>query len=223
MNESPLDQAWIELPPISASAPPRLMIVLHPNGSSPELIAPAALAWQLKFPGATVAIMSGFIVSALGVERRDWFAAGPGGVAGAADQLQRRIQSLQQSLGLSGTQTLVVGFSHGATLAIELIRKHPGAAAIVIGYATRLAQPMRDADRCAAVVHLIHGEFDSIVPLVYGQQAYRNLRAIGAQVTFDVVDGSSHEIDQDLINSGTARAMQTVFRGRSHPLRPTRH
>jgi phospholipase/carboxylesterase len=215
------NQTWIELPPISATAPARLMIVLHPNGSSPELIAPAALAWQLKFPGATVAIMSGFVVSAIDANRRDWFeaAAQPqpncaATITDAALRLSWNICGLQNSLGLSSEQTLIVGFSHGATLAIELVRKYPDVASIVIGYATRLAQPMRDEDRCGAVVHLIHGEFDSIVPLVYSQRAYRNLRAIGTQVTLDIVDGSSHEIDQELINLGTARAMQTVFRDR---------
>ena len=53
----PGEQLWLELPPISSSAPRRLLVFLHGAGSSPEAFAPVAVAWQLKVPGATVAVI----------------------------------------------------------------------------------------------------------------------------------------------------------------------
>ena len=58
-SESRDEQLWLELPPISATAPKRLIVFLHAAGSTPELLAPVAIAFQLKFPGATVVLMQG--------------------------------------------------------------------------------------------------------------------------------------------------------------------
>ena len=62
----PGGQLWLELPPLSERAPRRLLVFLHGAGSRPEAFAPVAIAWQLKFPGATVAILQGLHESAGG-------------------------------------------------------------------------------------------------------------------------------------------------------------
>jgi hypothetical protein len=54
-------------------------------------------------------------------------------------------------------------------------------------------------------------------------RAYRGLLAVGADVTFDVVEGEAHVIGQDMVNLGTTRVMQTLFRGRRARGRPTIH
>ncbi len=212
------DQVWLELPPISASAPRRLMVFLHGAGSSPETFAPVAIAWQLKFPGATAVLLQGLRRLAQGA---DWFdgaardARGPAGVDGATREVADRIEGLQRQLGLDGSDTVLVGFGQGATMVLELARARPALAAIVVAYAGRLARPIVDADRVGATVHLIHGEFDSVVPSVHATRAFRGLRAVGADVTLDIVEDESHAIGQGMVNLGTARVMQTVFRGRS--------
>jgi phospholipase/carboxylesterase len=210
------EDAWLEFPPISASAPARLIVFLHAAGSSAELIAPVVVAWQLKFPGATAAAMHGLMTSRADYRRRDWFESGDPESTSmrAADALAARVHALQQSAGITGAKTIVVGFSQGATLAIELVRRHPELAHIVVGYAVRLARRFQDGELFTATVHLIHGEFDSIVPVVHGERAYQGLRAVGADVSLDVAGAAAHEIDQELVNLGTMRAMQTIFRGR---------
>ena len=72
----------------------------------------------------------------------------------------------------------------------------------------------RNDERIAPTVHLIHGEFDSVVPPVFSQQALRGLRAVGADATLDVVENGSHSIGQDMVIVGTTRLLQTIFRGR---------
>jgi phospholipase/carboxylesterase len=214
------------MPPISATAPRRLLVFLHGAGSSPETFAPIAVAWQLKFPGATAVLLQG-------LERReagaDWFdpqdrhGEGNERITRAASRVAERIGQLQHGLGLQGLETVVVGFSQGATVALELARGHADLASIVVAYAGRLSSPIRPHEQVGSTVHLIHGEFDSIVPSVHSTRAYRGLRAAGADVTLDIVADEAHTIGQELVSLGTTRVMQTLFRGRSPARRPTMH
>ena len=228
----PSEQLWLELPPISAQAPRRLLVFLHGAGSRPEVFAPVAVSWQLKFPGATAAILQGLQPSPAR-QGLDWFDAR--GIAseraGRVDRATRavaaRIAALQQAAGVGASQTVLVGFSQGATVALELARARPELASIVVSYAGRLARPIRGDERVNATIHLIHGELDTLVPAVHAKQALRGLRAIGADVTLDITADGTHSIGQDMITLGTTRVLQTVFRGGSprhaHRARPTLH
>jgi phospholipase/carboxylesterase len=213
------EQLWLELPPMSPEAPRRLLVFLHGAGSSPEAFAPVALAWQLKFPGAQAAILQGPETHPGGAAH-DWFdtravaADRAERAALAAARLAQRVAALQQSTGVDAERTVLVGFSQGATVALEMVRNRPGLAAIVVAYAGRLARPIRSGERLDATVHLLHGEFDSLVPVVHAHQALRALHASGTEATLDIVADSGHVIDQQLIILGTTRVMQTVFRGR---------
>ena len=215
----PRRQLWLELPPISRQAPRRLLVFLHGAGSRPEVFAPIAVSWQLKFPGATAAILQGLQPSAAR-SGLDWFdnrgvaAERAPRVDRAARKVAERVLALQRTAGVGNDQTVLVGFSQGATVALELARARPELAAIVVAYAGRLASPIRDHDRVRATIHLIHGELDSLVPAVHARQALRGLRAIGADVTLDITADGTHSIGQDMIIRGTTRGMQTVVRGR---------
>ncbi|MFN7642687.1 MAG: dienelactone hydrolase family protein [Burkholderiales bacterium] len=220
------EQVWLELPPISANAPRRLLVFLHGAGSSPETFAPVAIAWQLKFPGATAVLLQGLRrVGAIA----DWFdpagrdARGALVLDEAAGTVGARIASLQTTLGLEPRETVVIGFGQGATLALELARMRGCVASIVVAYAGRLARPLQDGERVGATVHLIHGEFDSVVPALHATRALRGLRALGVDVTLDIIEDEGHTIGQEMVNRGTTRVMQTVFRGRGPAKRPTLH
>lgn len=215
-------QLWLELPPMSTQAPRRLLVFLHGAGSSPEAFAPVAIAWQLKFPGATAAILEAFRPGSL-LQGKDWFDGG--GVAfdriaridEACDVLAQRVAAVQRSAGIRSDSTIVVGFSQGATMALALARRHPQSAAIVVSYAGQLARPIGPHERVEPTVHLLHGEFDSMIPSVHAQRAFRGMKACGTDVTLDVVDCEAHSIGQAMINAGTSRVLQTLFRGRSKP------
>jgi hypothetical protein len=58
---------------------------------------------------------------------------------------------------------------------------------------------------------------------VHAQQAFRGLQAIGADATFDLVEDESHTIGQGLVNLGTTRVLQTLFRGRRPGVRRSLH
>lgn len=213
-------QLWLELPPISAQAPRRLLVFLHGAGSSPEVFAPVAIAWQLKFPGATAAIVEGLRPCALHDAARDWFDASgvstdrAARIDAAGIELAERLRALQRETSLTPAETVVVGFSQGATVALALARQQPAPAAIVVSYAGQLARPIAPGERIEPTVHLLHGELDSIVPAVHAERAFRGLQAAGSDVTLDIVEDESHSIGQAMINAGTARVLKTLFRGR---------
>lgn len=212
------EQLWIELPPISETAPSRLLVFLHGEGSSPEQFIPVALAWQLKFPGATGLVMQG--LQERGTGHFEWY--DPRGVAheraprvrDAAARLAQRLTQLQQREQFQPDSTVLVGFSQGANVVLEMIRSQPGLCGIAVAYAGRLSRPMQRGETVSPQVHLIHGGMDSLTPLVYARQALDGLQAAGASATLDVIEDASHGITQDMIILGTTRAMQTVFRHR---------
>ncbi|MFA7503931.1 MAG: dienelactone hydrolase family protein [Burkholderiaceae bacterium] len=214
------DELWIELPPISAQAPRRLIVFLHELGSSAQHFAPVGVAWQLKFPGAVGILLNG-AQAARGRGRR-WFAPRPlegraGRIDAAVAGLREQLARLQEEQRIDPAHTMLVGFGQGATVALETIRGGQAPASIVVGYAARLARPVRPGERIDTTIHLVHGTHDSLVPLAHGQRAQRGLAAAGAPVTLDILADGVHSIDQEMVNLGTLRAMQSVFRGRRRP------
>lgn len=216
---------WLEMPALSPSAPARLLVFLHGAGSRPEAFAPVAIAWQLKFPGATVAMLQGPI-PASGGQGFDWYTEGGSAaerlarVDAAAHEVAVRVQALQRASGLDASRTVLIGFSQGATVALQALRSGHALCAIVVAYAARLASPIRPGERIGAAVHLVHGEFDTLVPLVWARRALRGLQAAGAEVTLDIGIEDGHGIGQEGVIVGTTRVMQTIFRGRRAPARP---
>jgi phospholipase/carboxylesterase len=227
MTDADLDSRalWLELPALSPSAPSRLLVFLHGAGSRPEAFVPVALAWQLKFPGATVAILQGPTI-APGGQGFDWYAEGRSAAErlaradAAADDVAARVRTLQRTNGLDAARTVLIGFSQGATVALQALRGDQALCAIVVAYAARLASPIRPGEQIAAAVHLVHGEFDTLVPLVWARRALQGLRAAGADVTLDIGTEDGHGIGQEGVIMGTTRVMQTIFRGRRAPARP---
>ena len=217
--------AWIELPPINQKhAPSRLLVFLPGDQSSAESFAPVAIAWQLKFPSALCMILQPPLGDGLWWEkhrsRRD-------AAASCARLVALQVQDQQRLLGLLASQTALIGFAQGATVALELIRRstrgqaHQDEASvlplcsIVVAYAAQLARPLLAHEHVDCSVHLIHGDLDHRVPAIYGQQAYRSLKAAGADVTWDLLADATHTIGQDGVIVGTMRALHSIFRGRS--------
>jgi phospholipase/carboxylesterase len=211
------EEFWIELPPISPTAPRRLIVFLHAAGASNDALVPFAIAWQQKFPGATVALLAGNATAPRG--GRQWFDHQP--VAGRTERVERateqaidRLHALQGALGFEPRETILVGWSQGATMVVELARCLPAPAAVVVAYASQLARPLTAHEHPLPIIHLVHGEFDTVVPVVLGERAWRGLLAAGVDVSLDVLGDAAHELGPGMVALGTTRVMQTLFRGR---------
>ena len=222
MPEQPL---WIELPPHDGGKPRRLIVILHDAAANADLMMPIAIAWQLKFPGALVSMLDA--PTKIGQRTRVWYEPSVPRIqqrslaASALEHLSRVLITLGEQTGLGPSQTVLIGFGQGADLALEHARRHPSPSAIIVAYAGRLLSPLSPEEALSSTIHLIHGDLNSVVPLDYARQAQRQLEAIGASVTLDVIEALAHDIDQDVINLSTWRVMRSIFQGREkHLQRP---
>lgn len=212
-------QLWLELGPHRGGMPQRLLVFLHGAGSSPEAFVPLALAWQFKFPSAAAIVMQGLLPGATGVGF-DWFAPSTdrterlGLARDAAREVAQRVRQAQHAMGISAQKTCIVGFSQGASLALELALLDEPCASIVVPHAGQLLGSLGAEQTVVPDIHLLHGEFDSLVLAQHSLRAYRALRSANASVSVDIVSDGVHSIGQDMVNVGTTRMMQTLYRGR---------
>ena len=138
----------------------------------------------------------------------------PESVHDASERVARRIQAWQARAGMDASQTQLVGFSQGASIALELAFEPHDIANVIIGFAPRLYRLPVDGDAIRVAVHLIHGRYDSVVPLAHAEAALRRLGAIAPATSLDVLEDSGHAITQDHLNLATQRAMRTLFAAR---------
>lgn len=217
-------QLWIELAPILPGPAKRVLVLLHGASSSPELFAPVAIAWQLKFPSAVAFVLQAPIAvkSQNGrPERFSWLVPSDDlfersvRTREAAEKLALTLALIEKQSGISANQTAVIGFGEGASLALEIARSDTRLADIVVSYAGQLSRSLSANERISSrSVHLLHGELDSIVTPDKSERAFRQIKRIHENVTFDVLVDGTHVIDQDSVIVGTTRAMQSIFQGR---------
>jgi phospholipase/carboxylesterase len=205
---------FIDPPPLTGRGPRRLLVMLHGAGSSAGAIVPAAIAWQLKLRSAEAFLLQAPFSRS--PTSRYWtdpaeYPVRPAAIEAAADEARDHIAARQKALGIKTGNTLVVGFSQGASVALELAFGEMPCAAITIGYSARLYRLPRADDRVQGRIHLLHGGADSVVPAAYGEMAYRRLRAMGAKVSLDLLPEEGHAVGQMLINRGTQHAMNWLF------------
>src|SRR5206468_12774806 len=63
-------------------------------------------------------------------------------------------------------------------------------------------------------IHLVHGEFDSVVSRVYAERAARVLAGLHVPVTLDIVEDLGHALSHRAISLGSLRLLQGIYEGR---------
>ena len=178
-----------------------LVLLFHGVGSSAANLVPLGEAIAQAHPDAMVVSVDAPHPSTLG-SGREWFSVlgvteqnRPARIARALPLFLAAIAHWQQAAGIAPEQTVLVGFSQGAILALESTQvQGPPAAARVIALAGRFAEPVRRAP-AGVHFHLVHGEADTVVPARSSVEAAAALQAHGAQVTLDLLPGLGHGID----------------------------
>ena len=126
------------------------------------------------------------------------------------DDLVRREQT---NFGVTASRTVLIGFSQGGTLALEAV-KSPGLAGAVVAFSSRFAQNPGPGTRIASRIHLVHGEYDSVVSRVYAERAARVLTGLHVPVTLDIVEDLGHALSHRAISLGSLRLLQGIYEGR---------
>lgn len=179
----------------------QLVLLFHGVGSSAANLVPLGEAIAQARPDAMVVSVDAPHASTLG-SGREWFSVlgvteqnRPARIAEAMPLFLQGIARWQQASGIAPADTVLVGFSQGAILALESTQvQGPDVAGRVIALAGRFAEPVRRAPQ-ALQFHLIHGEADNVVPAQSSVEATRALQARGAHATLDLLPGLGHGID----------------------------
>ncbi len=187
-----------------AAGAERLILLFHGVGARPESLQPIGGALAEAYPDAAV-------ISVRAPHRSDvgfgwqWFsvrgideASRPGRVAAVMPEFVATIRHWQQQQALDASATWLAGFSQGALMCLEATQVAAGLASRIVSIGGRFARPPhRVPDQ--AVIHVLHGEEDPVMPCARGVAACEQLQLLGAQVTLDLFPGLGHEIDGRVI------------------------
>jgi phospholipase/carboxylesterase len=198
--------------------PTRLFVFLHGCGATAQSMIPIAFKFQARFPSAALVVPSGFDPEARGGAAQDWYptrglnADNHGErVAAVLPDVEDLVRREQTHFGAA--RTVLIGFSQGGTVALEAV-KAPGLAGAVVAFSSRFARlPAKEA-RIASRIHLVHGEFDSVVSRVYAERAARVLLGLHVPVTLDIVEHLGHSLTHHAISLGSLRLLQGIYERR---------
>lgn len=105
----------------------------------------------------------------------------------------------QRAANLGPPDTALVGFSQGATMALEAAKLPVPPSGRVISVAGRFAV-LPDFALHGVSIHMLHGKTDDSVHYTHTVQAGIRLRDLGGDVTAEVLPFIGHEIHVDLID-----------------------
>lgn len=196
--------ATLHLLPREGSASP-LYIYLHGRGSTGLAMAQVADRFAQVYPQAAHLIPEGFEPNDSEPEGRQWFSTREVSEANRIERVMAALPALvafirdaQAHFGVTPLATALVGFSQGAILALEAAQAHRALVGRVVAIAGRYARlPDAPPD---AVIHLVHGKEDAVMPARHSVDAATRLVALGGDVTADIVPGITHAPHPELVD-----------------------
>jgi phospholipase/carboxylesterase len=197
--------------------PQQLILLFHGYRANPEDLVPLGERLAAAFPDANVV--------SVGAPQPTGY---PGGlqwfslddvtddnraerVAGAMPGFLAEIRAWQQESGVTESMTALVGFSQGATMALESSVSASPPAARVIAIAGRFAQ-LPQSTPAQATIHLLHGKADTVIPYRHTIDAAHRLLDLGGDVTADVFPFVGHGISDEVAELAVQRLKNYVPR-----------
>jgi phospholipase/carboxylesterase len=197
-----------------------LFVFLHGCGATAQSMIPIAFKFQARFPSAALVLPSGFDPDARGGAAQDWYSTrglNPDNhrerVASMLPDIEDLVRREQTNFGVSASRTVLIGFSQGGTVALEAV-KTPGLAGAVVAFSARYARLPSRGTRISSRIHLVHGEYDSVISRVYAERAARALSGLHVPVTLDIVENLGHALSHRAISLGSLRLLQGIYEGR---------
>ncbi|HBL13453.1 MAG TPA: serine esterase [Cyanobacteria bacterium UBA11162] len=188
----------INIPPASGQAPTHLMVCLHGWGANFQDLTPFASAlnlpnYQFLFPDAPFPhpnVPGGKMWYDL--ENQNYQ-----GLAESRQHLTDWLKSLEGSTGVSLSRTILMGFSQGGAMTLDVGLTLPLAALVSLsGYLHSKPEPL--IGQSLPPVLIVHGKHDPVVPLAAAQNARDTLTALGANIKYQEFN-MGHEILPDVL------------------------
>ncbi len=212
------------LAPLSGNPPRRLVVLLHGYGSNgDDLIGLAphfqavladALCVAPDAPETVPGYPSGFQWFALDYDT-DRVANRQLGLPRSAPVLVEFLADLWAQTGLGAKDTILIGFSQGAMVALHVGLSLPDGLLGVIAFSGGFspAPSFGQADLPKPPVCIVHGDMDQVVPLALGADAAKQLMGAHYDVRYHVARGVGHGISPDGLEFAVAFAKELATKG----------
>jgi phospholipase/carboxylesterase len=190
------------LEPASRAYADALIILLHGHGSNGEDMIGVARALQPQFPNAAFVAPDG--LQAMGGGARRWFPVTSAsadelvtGADAACPEIEAFIDAEEKRYGVGRERTVLVGFSQGTIVALNLAIKTQHPLAAIVGFSGMLAATSVSKTTAPTTpITLFHGALDRVIPASAVSTAEAVLKQAGFSVTSSVFDGLGHGIDE---------------------------
>jgi phospholipase/carboxylesterase len=190
------DDIVIQSPPKATA----LFLLFHGVGATPQDLVPLGTRLARDFPQAAIVSVPGPDQSDLG-RGLQWFSVigvteqdRPQRVAATLDRFVATVHAWQRRTGIAAAGTTLIGFSQGAIMALASTQAAQPPAARVVSLSGRFSE-LPSVAPAGVRIHFLHGDADPVIPAANAQQAARQLQALGARVTLDVLPGLGHGVN----------------------------
>lgn len=210
-----------ELPPASGTAR-QLVVVLHGYGADGQDLIGLGEHWRKILPDALFVAPNAHEPCGGAPFGFQWFALDlDRGVArligsqAARPVIGAYLDSLWARTGLGPAETVLVGFSQGAMMALDVGLRLPTPLLGIVAFSGMVIAPETLAAEIGSKppVALIHGEEDPIVPVEGSLAARKVLEELGVPVTLHLSPGMPHTIAPDGLDFAT-RFLDRVVNGK---------
>ena len=134
----------------------------------------------------------------------------------SADAMAQAVRALadflrvqQQRFNALQSDTALLGFGAGASLALALSDAHDGLAGRVLAFGGCYAAWPERAP-ALTTLHFLHGHQDTVVPVARVRQDFAHLMELGADATLDVASTLAHELHPALMDQAVTRLQTCV-------------
>lgn len=199
-----------EFRPKSGGAPKQIVILLHGLGADGRDLLGLAPEFAQDLPDAVFVSPDAPYPCDMAPVGYQWFSLRDWrpdsmlqGVRDAAPVLNAFIDEQLRKYNLPASKLALVGFSQGTMMSLYVGPRYAKPIAGILGYSGALiGEGEIDAKTNRLPVHLIHGDIDTVVPVMAYYQAKESLTQLGFTVTGHTSPTLMHGIDEKGIRSG---------------------
>lgn len=189
----------------------QLLVLHHGVGGQAQDMVPLGHHLAAQFPNAFIVSVHAPYASDPGTNNgssgagAQWFSVQgltddnrPARVAEVMPAFIHNLRYWQHTSGVEPSATAVIGFSQGATMALEAAQVQAGLAARIVALSGRYAQLPEHAPE-KTTLHFIHGKSDPVIAYGHCVTAAERLVRLGGDITADVIPYLAHEVTEEVM------------------------
>ena len=200
------------LAPQSGGPPRQVVVLLHGYGSDGQDLIALGQHWRALLPEALFVAPNAPDACPDNPMGYQWFPlrldrtiSRVEGAPVAAGPIVELLDDIWAQTGLGPAQTVLVGFSQGAMMALHVALSLPESVGGIVAFSGALIPPagFPETVRAQPPVALIHGDLDQVVDPQLSRDAAAALEAAGFEVSLHLSPGTAHGIAPDGLDFAT--------------------